>query len=186
MIKAFTNALRRELEEGGVPISVTLIKPSSIDTPLFAKAKSFLGVEPRPIPPVYAPDVVARAILVATERPVFDIVVGGLSRVMSLGEGTSSRTADRVMAGGAFDSLQTQSASRDDRADNLHEAVSYDGGERGNFDGHVRKRSAYTSAVLCPKRAAVMGTMAAAVAFAARRALMRRGADTSAQAPPRE
>ena len=51
--------LRMELEEEGVPISVTLVKPASIDTPFFEKAKTYLGVEPQPVPPVYAPEVVA-------------------------------------------------------------------------------------------------------------------------------
>ena len=69
-LAAFTDTLRMELEEEGAPISVTLIKPASIDTPFFDKAKSYLGVEPRPIPPVYAPEVVAEAILEAAQRPI--------------------------------------------------------------------------------------------------------------------
>ena len=48
-IKAFTDALRMELEEEGVPISLTLVKPGSMDTPLFEKAKSYMGVEPQPV-----------------------------------------------------------------------------------------------------------------------------------------
>src|SRR5688572_14239197 len=43
-LKAFTDALRMELEEEGVPISVTLVKPGSIDTPLFDKARTLLAV----------------------------------------------------------------------------------------------------------------------------------------------
>src|SRR5204862_2693665 len=77
-VKAFTDTLRMELEADGVPISVTLVKPGSIDTPLFAKAKSFLGVEPQPIPPVYVPDVVAHAILHAAQHPTRDIIAGGM------------------------------------------------------------------------------------------------------------
>ena len=44
--------------EEGVPISVTLVKPASVDTPFFEKAKTYLGMEPQPVPPVYAPQVV--------------------------------------------------------------------------------------------------------------------------------
>ena len=51
-LKGFTDALRMELEESGIPISVTLIKPSSMNTPLFEKARSYMGVEPQPVPPV--------------------------------------------------------------------------------------------------------------------------------------
>jgi NAD(P)-dependent dehydrogenase (short-subunit alcohol dehydrogenase family) len=179
-VKAFTDALRMELEEAGVPISVTLVKPGSIDTPLFAKAKSFLGVEPRPIPPVYAPSVVARVILAAAERPIRDVVAGGMGRVMSLGEGLSPGLTDRYMERSTFESQQTKTELRDDRGDNLYEPVSYDGGERGHFDGRVHERSAYTTAALHPRRAALIGTVAAAAVVAARRAFMRRQSTTNA------
>jgi short-subunit dehydrogenase len=39
-VKGFTNALRLELEEEGAPISVTLVKPTGIDTPFFEHAKN--------------------------------------------------------------------------------------------------------------------------------------------------
>jgi NAD(P)-dependent dehydrogenase (short-subunit alcohol dehydrogenase family) len=58
-VKGFTDALRVELEEEGAPISVTLIKPSSIDTPYFQHAKNYMEVEPKPPAPVYAPEVVS-------------------------------------------------------------------------------------------------------------------------------
>src|SRR5688572_3355388 len=52
-LKGWLDSLRVELRQEGSPIRVTLVKPSSINTPLFKKAKTMLGVEPRPIPPVY-------------------------------------------------------------------------------------------------------------------------------------
>ena len=64
-VKGFTDALRMELEHDGAPISVTLIKPAAIDTPYTEHAKNYLPVEPQNPPPVYAPDVVAEAILIA-------------------------------------------------------------------------------------------------------------------------
>ena len=159
-IAAFTNTLRVELEEAGLPISVTLVKPGSMDTPLFEKARSFLGVEPGPIPPVYAPDVAARAILTATERSLREITAG-MSRVAN----------EHKM----FDSQRTAIPIRDDRADNLYEPVMHDGGERGHFEGRVRERSIYTQAVLHPKRTALFGTAAATAAVvAARRAFVHR------------
>src|SRR3954466_1499031 len=66
-IKGFTDALRMELEEEGAPVSVTLIKPSAIDTPYFQHAKNYMSVQPKPPAPVYAPEVVANAILRAAE-----------------------------------------------------------------------------------------------------------------------
>src|SRR5581483_12409531 len=62
-IKAFTDALRIELEKEGAPISVTLIKPTTIDTPFFRHAKTYMNAQPVEPSPMYAPDIVAKAIL---------------------------------------------------------------------------------------------------------------------------
>src|SRR5512145_1995293 len=67
-VKGYTDALRVELEEEDAPISVTLIKPSAIDTPYVHHAKNLMAVEPQNPAPVYAPEVVANAILRAAEH----------------------------------------------------------------------------------------------------------------------
>src|SRR5215216_8017384 len=82
-LKGFTDALRMELEEEGLPISVTLVKPASIDTPFFEKAKTYLGVEPQPVPPVYTPDVVADVILQAAQYPIRELIAGGAALKVS-------------------------------------------------------------------------------------------------------
>ena len=179
-IKAFTDTLRMELEEAGVPISITLVKPGSIDTPLFGKAKSFLGVEPQPIPPVYAPEAVARVILEAAHRPIRDVIVGGMGKVVSLGAKVSPRLTDKYMERGTFDSQKTPVALRAGRADNLHAPVTHDGGERGHFEGRVRKWSAYTAAALHPKRAALIAGVFAAATLVATRALSARDSGQAA------
>ncbi len=149
-IKAFTDTLRMELEEEGIPISVTLVKPGSIDTPLFDKAKSYLGVEPQPVPPVYAPEVVADAILHCAEHPVRDVITGGMGKVLELAD-EFPRLADRYMERTTFDSQKTD-VPLADRANNLYEPVASDGGERGStWQGRTRSTSLYTSAALHPR-----------------------------------
>ena len=155
-IKAFTDSLRMELEAEGAPIAVCLLKPGSIDTPLFEKAKTLLGVEPQPIPPVYTPDVVARAILTAAEHPRRDLIVGGMGKVVSLGEKVSPRLTDKYMERSTFDSQKTGIRALADRPTNLHEPLPHDGGPRGSFDGRVKKWSAYTEAVLHPRATAAL------------------------------
>jgi len=49
-----------ELEKDEAPVSVTLIKPTAIDTPYTEHARNYMDVEPKHPPPVYAPKVVAR------------------------------------------------------------------------------------------------------------------------------
>lgn len=94
-VKAFTDTLRMELEAEGAPISVTLIKPASIDTPLFDKARSLLGVEPQPLPSVYAPEIVARTILDCAQKPVRDVEIGGFAKAMTVLEAMAPRLTDR-------------------------------------------------------------------------------------------
>jgi NAD(P)-dependent dehydrogenase (short-subunit alcohol dehydrogenase family) len=153
-IKAFTDSLRMELEDEGIPISITLLKPGSIDTPLFQKSKTLLGVEPQPIPPVYTPQVVAHAILEAAQHPMRDLIAGGMGKVVSLGEKLSPRLTDKYMERSTFESQKTEIRAEADRPSNLYEPLDHDGGERGHFQGRVKKWSAYTESVLHPRAAA--------------------------------
>jgi NAD(P)-dependent dehydrogenase (short-subunit alcohol dehydrogenase family) len=149
-LKAFTDALRMELEEEGVPIAVTLVKPASIDTPFFEKARTYLGMEPQPVPPVYTPDVVADVILHAAQRPLRELIAGGSGAKLSAARFAPS-LADRYMERWTFDSQQTDVPAAG-RPDNLYQALPSDGGERGrNWKGHTRKSSLYTSAMLSPR-----------------------------------
>ena len=170
-LKAFTDVLRMELEEEGVPISVTLVKPASIDTPFFDKAKTYLGVEPQPVPPVYAPEVVSDVILHAAAHPLRELIAGGSGAMLSAAR-FAPRLADAYMERRTFDSQRTGTPTNG-RADNLYEPVADDGGERGrNWSGHTRESSIYTQAFLHPRLAAcVMGALVAtaALAFAATR-----------------
>jgi NAD(P)-dependent dehydrogenase (short-subunit alcohol dehydrogenase family) len=155
-MKAFTDALRMELEEEGAPISVSLVKPGSIDTPFFEKARLYIGVEPQPVPPVYAPEVVAGAILECAGKPVRDVIVGGMGKVISLAQTLAPRLTDKYMERSSTESQLTTQALPADRRDNLYAPVSYDGGERGRtWTGRTRSTSLYTYAALHPRETAV-------------------------------
>lgn len=82
-IKGFTDCLRMELAQERVPIAVTLVKPTSIDSPLPQRARNYMDREPSLPPPVYRPEEVAYAILRAAEHPQRDIYVGGAGKLLS-------------------------------------------------------------------------------------------------------
>ena len=154
-LKGFTDALRMELEEEGAPIAVTLVKPASVDTPFFEKARTYLGLEPQPVPPVYAPEVVAEVILHAAEYPLRELIAGGSGAKLSAAR-FAPRLADLYMERWTFDSQQTDRPARG-RRDNLYEPLASDGGERGrNWDGHTRESSLYTRAALRPQATALI------------------------------
>ncbi len=168
-VKGFTDALRMELEQEGAPISVTLIKPSAIDTPYFQHAKNYMEVEPKPPAPVYAPEVVANAVLRAAEHPVRDITIGGGGRLISALGTALPRLTDLYMERSMFDSQRSDTPTTE-RASNLYVHSADEGQERGGYSGHVMQSSAYTRAAFSPGKALLAAGLGLAV-FAGLRSL---------------
>ncbi|KTT74617.1 SDR family oxidoreductase [Sphingomonas endophytica] len=83
-VKGYVDSLRIEIQGDRLPISVTLIKPSGIDTPVGEHAANHLEGEALIPPPVYAPDLVAEAILDAAQHRRRDVTVGGTGRAQVL------------------------------------------------------------------------------------------------------
>ena len=161
-----SEALRLELAHDEAGIDVVLILPSSTNTPLFAWARSKLGVQPMPIPPVYEPGAVAEAICHAAEHGGREIVVGGWGKLLTLAQRVSPSLLDRYMlqGGRAFREQQTQRA--DDRRDNLFEASTGEGATTGDFGDGAKPSSVYTELFeLHPmrKRAVAIGAVLASL-----------------------
>lgn len=142
-LKGWIDSLRVELKHRGWPVRVTMIKPSSINTPLFAKARTRLGVQPQPIPPVYDPSLAARAILHAAEHDERDVFVGGAGKALSSAERASPKLVDLQQLRSGFDGQRTDWPKAEDAPDNLFAPVEHDGGERGEFVQDTRTTSAY-------------------------------------------
>jgi short-subunit dehydrogenase len=171
-LKGFTDALRLELERDDSGISVVLIEPSSINTPFFEHARSKLGRQPMPIPPVYEPSAVAEAIVAAAERPRRTIVVGGSGKLLALAERVDPRLTDLYMLLGDNMAKSQVTDQPDDRVDNLFEPVPGRGSTRGRFGDGSRSSSLYTRLFELrpvPVKAIVLGGLAASVWLLARR-----------------
>lgn len=122
-VAGFLDALRLELIKDGAPISVTNIMPSSINTPLFNKALTRLGVKPRGIPPMYQPDLVAEAILHAAEHPSRDLVVGGAGMALLLLQRLSPRLVDSLLVRIGFRGQRTREPKPADAPNNLFQPL---------------------------------------------------------------
>ncbi len=155
-VKGFTEALRMELEADHAPVSVTLIKPGTIDTLFEEHAKNLLSHEPVNPPPAYAPELVAEAILHAASHPVRDLYVGGGGRMIALAGRLMPRTTDYLMER-YMARVERRGPPREREDDSLHHPFD-DGRERLGRHRMVRRRSLYTTAELHP------WTTAAAVA----------------------
>jgi short-subunit dehydrogenase len=143
-VKGFTESLRLELERERSGVYVSLILPSSINTPLFEHARSRVGVLPMPVPPVYEPAAAAEAILFAAVHPRREIAVGGSGRRLMVMERISPRLVDfLMMTGGRFFRKQ-ETAVPDNGLDNMFHPMAYMRRSTGLFGKRSRKRSLYT------------------------------------------
>ena len=145
-VLGYTDALRMELEHDNLPITVTLVKPASINTPYVEHARNYMSQAPTLPAPVYAPEVVADAILQCAERRCREVTVGGGGRMLSLMGRVAPRTMDVYMERSLFEQQKDKSGRVRSR-DSLYEP-SEDGEASGPYEGHVMKSSLYTRAVM--------------------------------------
>ena len=144
-VKGYTDALRMELEEERVPVAVTLVKPAAINTPFIEHAGNYMDAEPEFPPPIYAPEVVAEAILRCAVRPTRDITVGGAGRVITAMSAISPRLTDLYMESTMFEQQKKKEAPH--TGSSLY-APQRDGRRRGPSERVTLRRSAYTRAAL--------------------------------------
>lgn len=146
-VKGFTESLRLELMHQKAPVSVTLIKPSGIDTPFSDHACNYMDAAARVPPPVYAPELVADAIVHAAHTPTRTITVGGAGVFMTALASVAPHLADRLFEA-TFFKLSKDPSKPKQTATTLH--VGGHGG-RGHGDaGFVRTTSLATAAQTTP------------------------------------
>ena len=167
-IKGFTDAFRMEMAEEGAPISVTLIKPASINTPFPMHAKNYLDREPTLPPPVYQPEDVANAIVYAAERGGRDYFIGGGGKLMSSLNKHLPAAIDWMAA--RMGGMESSGPPKRARAGSLHD-VAEDGHVHGEPTALVR-RSVYTNAQTHPLTTAAViaaGVFGASLLFRSNR-----------------
>lgn len=174
-VNALARVLRMELEAERSPVSVTEILPSSMNTPLFEKSRTRIGVQPRPLPFIYDPRLVVDAILHAAEHPTPEIIVGGSGNLFVQGERWAPRLTETTLAALGRALQRTREPKSDSAPDNLFEPLPDVLCNRtdGGFEKETRSTSAVTWLKTHPRArtlltAGVMGS--AALALLRRRA----------------
>lgn len=158
-VKGFTDSFRIELQHHEEPVSVTLIKPSAIGTPFPDHARNTTGFQARLPSPIYAPDVVARAILDAAQHPRRSVTVGAGGKLQVLGATMFPKLFDRIAATMA-DKLLDRDTPVPKQAGNLFNPQGNDGHVEGHQ--HGRHFSVFTTASRNGWK--VLGTTAALLA----------------------
>ena len=165
-LKAYTDALRVELKHENVPISVTLVKPTGIATPFFEHAKNYMQEAPKAPAPMYAPELVAEAILYAAETPTRDFLVGESAVLNSAMGRLAPKINDRVMQVAGFKGQKSGRTAKTGENQGLRHA-SGTLKERGDYDVTVLESSAYSKAKMHPVLATAIAVATSAAVTAA-------------------
>lgn len=160
-IDGFVEALRVELRHANLPVGVTQILPASIDTPIFDKSLSKLGVKPMGIPPFYQPSSVAMAIVYACEHDTREILVGGAGKgILSL-QRLSPSLLDAILNAVGFRLQRTTEPRSEDGPNNLRGPIGVDNQAHGGFGKLTFRHSVGTWLQLHPwvKRTTMIGAV---------------------------
>jgi hypothetical protein len=143
-IQGFTESVRCELRHEGSGIQVTMVQLPAMNTPQFSWVLSRLPNRPRPVPPIYQPEVAARAVLHAARHPQRrEYWVGGSTAATLIANAVAPGILDRYLGRTGVSSQQT-SEPAGDRPANLWDPVDdvVDHGTNGEFDECAHARSA--------------------------------------------
>jgi short-subunit dehydrogenase len=137
-IQGFTESLRSELMHDRSRVRVTMLQLPAVNTPQFDWVKSRLPRRAKPVPPIYQPEVIARAVIWAADHDREEMYLGWSAAKAIAANRLIPRLLDRYLAREGFASQQTGEREDPDRPDNLWRPVPGDVGAHGRFDDTAR------------------------------------------------
>jgi NAD(P)-dependent dehydrogenase (short-subunit alcohol dehydrogenase family) len=140
-IRGFLDSLRSELYHDKIGVSLTEVDLPAINTPQFDWARNKTGHKAQPVPPIYQPEVAARAIHFGAFHPRRHIWVGIPTLKAILANRLFPGLLDRYLAKAGYSGQMASEASDPLAPGNLFEPVEGDYGAHGRFDGQARTGS---------------------------------------------
>ena len=121
-IEGFHESLRTELLHDESNVHVTMVQMPAVNTPQFSWVRSRLPHQPQPVPPIYQPEVAARAVVYAADHPRPQGVLGGRQHGRDPArQAVAAGLLDRYLARTGFGAQQTERARQPDQPANLWE-----------------------------------------------------------------
>ena len=154
-VRGFTDAVRTELIHDGSAVRLVMVHLPAVNTPQFDWALNKLGKRPQPVPPIFQPEVPARAIVEAALNPDRREVWVGLPTVIAiLANKLAPGLLDRYLARTGYSGQLTDEPVPPDAPANLFRTADGDYGAHGRFD--TRAREVSYQAVASRHRGALM------------------------------
>jgi NAD(P)-dependent dehydrogenase (short-subunit alcohol dehydrogenase family) len=141
-VRGFTNALRSELIHDKCAVNLVMVQLPAVNTPQFDWALNRTGRRTQPVPPIFQPEVPARAIVFAAANPHRREVWVGFPTVKAIvGNALAPGLLDRYLAKAGYSGQLTDEPQPRDAPANLFKTVDGDVGAHGRFDERARAAS---------------------------------------------
>ena len=151
-LRNFFDSARVELAQAGWGVDVSVVHPAAINTPQFDRDRQKIGKQPQPVPPIYAPEPFADAVLECCVKPHRELPVGWGAQKLLWGQKLSPRAGDLMLLRMGWKGQHTQEDKPLDSPDNLFHPLPGDPGAHGRFDEQSRGSTLWTRLrLLIPK-----------------------------------
>jgi NAD(P)-dependent dehydrogenase (short-subunit alcohol dehydrogenase family) len=145
-IQGFNESLRCELLHERSNVHTTMVQMPAVNTPQFSWVRSKLPRQAQPVPPIFEPEVAARAVLWAADHPERrEYWVGGSTAATLVANAVAPGLLDRYLAKTGYSSQQTSEPRDPDQPTNLWKPADgprgKDFGAHGEFDERATTRS---------------------------------------------
>jgi NAD(P)-dependent dehydrogenase (short-subunit alcohol dehydrogenase family) len=141
-VLGFFAALRTELLHDRSHVHTTMVQMPALNTPQFGWVRSKLPRKAQPVPPIFQPEVAARAIYYAAHHPRRrEYFVGGSTVKAIFGNKLVPSLGDHLLAHNGYESQQYDEREDPTRPDNLYQPVPGDHGAHGTFDERAHTES---------------------------------------------
>jgi NAD(P)-dependent dehydrogenase (short-subunit alcohol dehydrogenase family) len=172
-IRGFTDSLRSELIRERSRIHVCMLQLPAVNTPQFEVVRSRLDGHPQPVPPIYQPEVIARAAIRAALKPKREMWIGWSTTKAIAGQRIFPGLLDRYLSKRAWESQTTTvlpPGHPRKHDDNVDMPIAGDRGAHGPFDSRARAFSTHLWANTHRGWLTLAGVTAAALVWNAYRA----------------
>lgn len=166
-VRGFTDSLRTELLHDGSSIRLVMVHLPAVNTPQFDWALNKTGKRAQPVPPIFQPEVPARAIVDAALHPRRREVWVGLPTVKAIiANKLAPGLLDRYLAKAGYTGQLTNELVPADAPANLFKTADGDYGAHGRFDDRARTVS-YQAVASRHRGAVALGLLGVGIGLAA-------------------
>jgi NAD(P)-dependent dehydrogenase (short-subunit alcohol dehydrogenase family) len=138
-VRGFTDALRTELIHDNSAVRLMMVHLPAVNTPQFDWALNKTGKRPQPVPPIFQPEVPARAIVDAALHPRSREVWVGLPTWKAIvANKLAPGLLDRYLAKTGYSGQLTEKPLPADAQANLFNTADGEYGAHGRFDDRAR------------------------------------------------